>query len=548
MNNKEKLKSVLPTAMTIAKYLFSLILTFLAYTRVDKERYLVACILELLIIFTLSNVLMFKKALGRTVNCILLLLYNAQVAVLFFGNSYITMLMLTNIDSLKALSGKAGIYISGVLLVLIFTFLPIKRFTSGKKTSPYFLSGALALTLAFTMLFGNTYSPYYGYLDIYFQYRESIEITKAINEAANSGTDETTPITEFYKEEVVDYFEKNANLDKQPNVILIFTEGLSQNIIEDPRGIMPNVAEYQQKSFAFNNYFNHTFATYRGLISQLYSGYQLEDFDSNPLISLQSIFSDEGYNTFFINSEPHNSDFSAYLENLEFDTLLGTTDDQCDGMADSISDKQIYEMLFNVAIEQEETGEPFFLSTYTFGTHASLDSTDQKFENGSNAELNKFYDADYQFGQFMDKFIESPLADNTIIIFTADHATYQDDSFNISFPDYPRAATTIDEIPLFIYYEGIEPGTLDVGGRNSICLAPTILDYLDISAPNYFVGTSLFSTEEPPVWETSYNDFYITYTSKGGIIGSLEEPQLSQFKQFVQDYYITKELKNKELQ
>lgn len=541
---ENKFKSTLPIILTISKYIFSLILTFVAYTRVSDPCYLIIGIAELLIIFTLSNILMKKKILGRIVNSILLLLYNAQMVVMVFGNSYITMLMLTNIDSIKALSGKAGIYITGVLIVLIFTFLPIKRISSGRNTSSYFLSAALCLELVLTLFFGNTFSPLYGYCDLGIQHYESVKLEESIAEAAKNQTNEEEVETSpFYNKGIEDFKQKNDNLIEQPNVILIFTEGLSQNVISDSRSIMPNIAEYQQKSFCFTNYFNHTFATYRGLIGQLYSGHQLEDFDSNPLISIQSIFSDEGYNTCFINTEPNNKDFTKYLESFGFDKLYGDTDSECNGMADTISDKDAYEMIFDIAKEQEETGEPFFLSIYTFGTHASLDSTDQKFGNGTDAELNKFYDVDYQFGKFMKKFNRSSLADNTIIIFTADHATYQDDSFIASFPDYPRAATSIDEIPFFIYYDGITPGSLDVNGRNSICLAPTIFDYLDISAPNYFLGTSLFSDKATNIQETSYSDLYATFTSKNGQVAQMDEADREQFNKLLEEYYITKAIK-----
>ena len=43
---------------------------------------------------------------------------------------------------------------------------------------------------------------------------------------------------------------------QRPNVILIFTEGLSKNIIEDERNIMPNVKALQEESISFENYFN----------------------------------------------------------------------------------------------------------------------------------------------------------------------------------------------------------------------------------------------------------------------------------------------------
>lgn len=584
--NPDKLKPHIPILLTCLKYLFSVVLTFMAFSKVGNAGYLAADLFELFLIFAFSNVLMKKDLAGRIVNDILMLFYNAQVIMMFFANSYITMVMLTNLDSLEALSGKAGIYITGTLLVLVFSFLPIQKIEFPKVSRQSLLSAALCLELVFTMFFGSTYSPIYNYFNLAIQHYESVQLNRSIEaavreaeekKAANDSdtemdefsvnTADYTAVTvssdpsvvspqvvqevsldipgtdlSFYNEEVAGYREKDTVLSEQPNIILIFTEGLSQNVISDERNIMPNVAEYQNKSLSFASYYNHTFATFRGIIGQLYSGYQLDNYDTNALVSLQDVFSALGYNTSFINTEPNHKEFTSYLENLRFDEIIGDTSYTCNGLADSISDKDAYEILFDSAEKKAESDEPFFMAIYTFGTHASLDSTDEKFGDGKDAELNKFYNADCQFGQFMEKFENSSLADNTLIVFTADHATYRDDSFNNAFTDYPRAAAAFDEIPLFFYYKGITAESIDVNGRNTLNMAPTLLDYLDISTPNYFLGTSLFAEKESSIFETSHSDSYVLYSSKNDEIKSLEGTDLEEFNTLLQEYYITKEI------
>lgn len=528
--------------LTTLKYFFSVVLTFAAVYKIGRADYLMAGILELFCIFVLSNLLLHIKVIGQIVNTLLLLLYNVQMAVLMFANSYITMVMLTNLDSVKALSGKAGIYIPAILIVIIFSVMPIKKVEFDKVSNILLVISSAGLWIGFLLIFGEAFSPLYGYCDLGIQQYQSIQLQKMIKESVENAEDEEI-LAEFYNMEIEDYRQKDADLVEQPNIILIFTEGLSQNVISDEREIMPNYKKWQSESLNFENYYNHTFATYRGLSSQLYSGYQLEDYDVNTLPSLQSILSNEGYDTIFINSEPNNKEFSAYLRNFEFDELLGDRNSECNGASNSISDKDVYEMLFDTAEEHQATGKPFFLATYTFGTHASLNSTDQVFGDGTNEELNKFYDVDYQFGRFMEKFENSTLADNTIIIMTADHATYQDDSFSESFPEYKREATPMDKIPFFIYHKGIMAENIDVNGRNTICLTPTILDYLDISVPNCFVGTSLFSEIPGSVCETSFTDAHIIYTTKDNQINDMKKEEEKEFMKIVQNYYILKELK-----
>ena len=50
----------------------------------------------------------------------------------------------------------------------------------------------------------------------------------------------------------------------------------------------------------------------------------------------------------------------------------------------------------------------------------------------------------------------------------------------------------LDRIPFFIYYKGVTPQVIDAQGRNSLCMTPTVLDFLDVDVPDYFLGTTLF--------------------------------------------------------
>lgn len=341
---------------------------------------------------------------------------------------------------------------------------------------------------------------------------------------------------EYYKEEVEDYCSKPGVLSDTPNIILIFTEGLSQNIIDDERGIMPNVAEFQAESINFVNYFNHSFATYRGIQGQLYSGYQINDTDQNQLISIQEILSDHGYSTVMINTEPKNETFSEYLDHLGFDDVI-TDSLQNIEKTSTQSDKSSYELLLKTALELEEEEEPFFLTIYTIGTHAYFDSPDKLFGDGSSNVLNRFYNTDYQFGEFFEEFKNSALADDTILVFTSDHATFAEEDFSEAFPDYVRDCSDVDRIPLSIYCKGMRKGNIDADGRNSLDLAPTILDFIDISGRNYFLGNSLFS-EKPRTLtvETVFFDPTFWICSNGNGVARLDGEDRERIIQEVSRY------------
>lgn len=532
--NEKKIAGYIPTLL---KYGFSAVLTFMAYRTVGEAKYLFAALAELALIIAASDCIMTKKPrLAIVINDLLTLFYNIQMLVMFFGNSYVILAMLDNLGLLEDLSGKAAEYGFGTVLMLIFSLLPIKKI----KLPPFgegalrALCGALALELCLTMAWGNGFSPFYAYFDLAAQ---KYKIERQRRAIAESGEDMTAF---FHSVGIQDFRKKSESLGEKPNVILVMAEGLSSNIIYDERDIMPKTAELMKRALNFTDYYNHTFATYRGIIGQLYSGYQDKNLDTNSLVSLQDILKNNGYNTAFINTEPYNTQFAEYLDSLNFDEVIGTTENECRGLTNSISDKDAFDLLFGAASEKESVGEPFFITMYTFGTHASFNSVDEKFGDGGDRLLNKFHNLDCQLGAFVDRFENSSLSDNTIFIFTADHATYADNDFINSFPDYKRVSTVTDEMPLIIYHKGIEAEEISAGGRNTLDLAPTVCDYLDISEANYFLGCSLFAPKQN---NNSYDTVFfgdVYYDTDGDAVAEISQSKREIVNGLITKYFTAK--------
>lgn len=358
----------------------------------DWRFLLIACA-EILAIAILTNLLCgVQYWLGYVFNVLALLILNAQFVVLYWGNTFTSMVMLANLDSIHALSGKFLVYGGSAALVFVFSLLPVRHLSIGK-------GGTLAGLLVLAAVYGASAvsgalncSPYYA---LYELCRQKIAMDRAMEEANALADGEN----EFYRSEVGDYIEKPAGLPELPNVILVFVEGFSQNIVEDPRNITPNIRALEGQAVSFNNYFNHTFATYMGLSGQLYSGYQHDTYDVNNLVSIQDVFRSYGYQTTFINTEPRNVEFSDYLADFDFDDVI-TDEERLDGPISTLSDKSAFELLLETALEQNEEGVPFFLSMYSFGTHASLNGIYEQYGDGSDPLLNKFYDLDTQAGAF----------------------------------------------------------------------------------------------------------------------------------------------------
>lgn len=287
------------------------------------------------------------------------------------------------------------------------------------------------------------------------------------------------------------------------NVILLFTEGTSSRVLSSE--LTPNVIELERRSLSFKNYFNHTAATFRGIRGQLISGYQLQGgykaYHDNisqaekeklrkklqlQKSSLPNILEEHGYASIFVSPHEKSYGFTQFLEQVGFDTVLAE---------DRIrSDKELYEALAETAIAAHAEGRKFFLATYPLGTHHGFDSPDLKYGDGSNPYLNKFYNQDHWFGEFLRKIEEAGVLENTLLVFTTDHCTYSTHEFRKTFRTDMQFF--VDRIPLVIYTKGITPQSIDARNRNSLSLAPTILNMLGIEKQkNHFLGNSLFASE-----------------------------------------------------
>ncbi len=520
---------------TFLKYAFMLVFPILAvFINRMSHSYLLLVCAEALAVAIITNILgRTKYFIAYIFNSLVLFLINIQFAVLFFGNSFTTIIMLDNTDSIKDLWGKFIYYGIAIVFLIIFSFLPIRRFNIKPLGEIGIIVCVIALYVFIILTNRITFSPIYNTFDLCRQ-RISIYKTQKSVEAMSITQNE------FLRDEVKNYIEKPNEIKNKPNVILILTEGLSENVIEDSRNITPNLKALEKKSISFTNYYNHTFATYMALSGQLYSGYQQNNYDKSNFTSIQDIFKQNGYSTTMINTEPKNKEFSNYLNSFNFDEIVTDTS-KIDGMADSISDKSAYKLLLNTAKTKSNGSKPFFLSIYTFGTHTSLDGVYNQYKNGTNNFLDRFYDLDIQIGTFIKAFEQSDLFDNTVLIFTADHCSYQDTDFSNAYPYYRRKSTVIDTIPLMIYYKGVTPETYDALGRNSLDMAPTVLDFLDLSGKNSFLGESLFSFgENTSIYNTVFQSYSTYYSTKNKKIKNLPVGESDYITSQIEKYFYMK--------
>lgn len=476
----------------IFKYVFFLIL-FLQVTYIYTKPILILVgFVELALVLLVSGYIVSRnKLLGHLINFILLLIIGIEIIVYRFAGNYVSLIMVTNLESIEGISGKTILYLLYIIPFIVALCIPTPKIEGRFYKS--FSKCGLVCVLLFTEFVvwnsGGNASPIENSILLF---RNIYARQERYNKIAQSGNSDFGMLDSmFYKDTIGNYISFPLQ-KKNPDVVLIFTEGLSQNIIDDERKIMPNVRMYEDRSFNFINYYNHTAATYRGLIGQLYSGHQYNNNDENTLISLQKIMRDNGYQTTLINTEPNNQDFTNYLKTLDFDRIV--TSNNTDTW---LRDDEAYELLGNEVKECYENSKPDFIVIYTFGTHATFDESNVKYGDGKNGLLNRFANVDYYFGEFMRNFENNEKYNDLVVVFTTDHCTYEDEDFIRTFePSYTREDYFCDQIPLLIWNNKIEAQEINAEGRNSLCFAPTLLDFLDIDGDNYFLGDSLFKDND----------------------------------------------------
>lgn len=448
----------------------------------------------------------------KSILMIFVVIEGAQLASVFNTGFYIQTLTLTNLSEVNSVG---NFVIASTIIITLFYFTlflkPSKKPIKGLSLACLLFSLVMSI-----FLFRNT--PIYNF---------SSSIYEACNQYIKSLSAKNPANAKHFKRTYISSEKDNLPQSlhsKNYNVIVIFTEGFSSVVMSNE--ITPNFIKLSRQSVNFLNYYNHTAATFRGIRGQLTSGYQfMGGFNSEnagvgqisvdavkerfngKLISIPNILSTHNYKSYFLASNSKHANLSQMISTLGFHDVYGRED--VNGAIDGeLTDKQSYELLWKKINEPHD--KPFFMGVYTVGTHLGMDSPDEKFGDGKNEYKNKFYNLDYQFGTFFKKFKNSSISDNTILIFTADHAAFPAPKFKETFNS--KSNEFVDKVPFIVYKKNAPAIDFDADGKNSLDMAPTLLDILEVkNGDNYFLGCSLFDSKCTSSFDntTAIGDFLI---------------------------------------
>ena len=482
--------------LNIMPFLYSSVFTLILFFIYSLEYSFIPYIIGELLIFYLTSMSFRGRVLRAILWFVGINIVSLQVISIISTGDYILPLTFSNLNAFRAVGG--GTLIKLLLVYFLYLVSFVLLFFTSRKIAKVFI---LPIFLLF-LLNGPTYNLFKSLFDYYRQESFVSKFDKSI-------------LDKYHKKDIVFNSNKSDFLGKTNirNVIIVFMEGTSAIIPEyklDDTYVMPNLNQLLSSSFSVENFFNHTAATYRGLRGQLSSTYQLrggfyiEDRNkgigqmsnsdivakySNGIVTLPKILNNVGFNTSFIVDEPATGNMTTYIKSLGFKKVYSSEESGWNSK-NSLPDKLAFESLKRV-VSNQGNDKPFFIGIYTAGTHHGMDSDDLKFKDGKNPYYNKFYNADVWLGEFVNWFKNSEYYGNTLLIITADHATFPA-------PDYKESFNTdidhfVDRVPLVMIGGGMPIQKFDAEGRTSIDLTPTVLDLLNINKfDNYFLGCSLF--------------------------------------------------------
>ena len=516
-----------------------------------KFVYSAFALVELFLLFNSAQLIAVRyKKTAYIFNIIFSIILLLQQATLLFSGNYVSVMMFENMREYNALGISVVKYAISSLFIICIAVLP-------HKISFKLLNKKLFWCLFAVFIFSSSaiykfsakqYSPCFSFTTTITSYYKG-KILNSFYEYQYKNASLAQIFEEFYKKEIVKSdVEITQSLGEKPNVIVIFVEGMSAEVIDKFNNLnlnlTPNLDLFYENSLVFTNYYNHTAATYRGLRGQLFSSHQYLGgyYDNNigfaqiskdtlmkrtatKIVSVVDILNENGYSTFFINCEQKNSAHCNYLETFRCTSVISGNVEQY-----ALSDKEAFALLTDTMIKLPQ---PFFCGFYNLGTHAGFDSPDAKYKDGKNIIFNKFYNFDKWFGNFFEKFKNSDIAENTILIFTTDHCSFQAPEYLSAFDS--KQKFFVNTIPLMIYGNGIKHKIIDVKGRNSLDFAPTILDILKLNNhENYFLGSSLFISDNNNLHRITAigDEFYLTANDTIIDISQKEKENISKIKKY----------------
>lgn len=309
-----------------------------------------------------------------------------------------------------------------------------------------------------------------------------------------------------------------ARQGKKYNVIVIVLESIRANMLGaygSQLGLTPNLDQFAQENIFARNFYANTNYTVKGEVA-VWCG--ILDHNSKPPISkyhssieslncLPNILMRRGYQTWYFHGNSAKFyDRDKFLSMVGFENtyfhedLFSESRDRKIGWG--IADEHLFEIMLD---KLEGVGPPFFANITTLSSHypfswdwhvevpvKDLGSNRQKMFNGYK---NAVYYEDFAFGQFWQRFRQSTLFEDTIVVVTGDHGVW---TFGDNDPeDLLRMNDIFFRMPLLIYHPDNENHNEIKQVSSQLDIPPTLLAMMGFDG-GAFIGKNMLNPVGSP--------------------------------------------------
>ncbi len=299
------------------------------------------------------------------------------------------------------------------------------------------------------------------------------------------------------------------------NVIVVMLESVRASMIglyTGGQSRTPNLDAFAKRHIHARNFYANTNFTVKAETA-IWCG--MMDHNAKPPLSkysdqlslncLPKLLREKGYSTRFYHG--YQSDFYSrdrFLPKVGFNFQYFHEDEvpgETRRIGWGIADEAMYSLMLN---DLYTVAPPFFAHITTLSSHypfkwdwpstvpLPVNSGQTLFENYQRAVQYE----DYAFGQFWGTFQRSPLAENTIVVVTADHGvwTFAND---IDMSKQVLLDEQFFRMPLMIYHPAVSESVEIEQVSSQLDIAPTLAAMLGLSGES-FVGKNMLAAVEQP--------------------------------------------------
>ncbi len=322
------------------------------------------------------------------------------------------------------------------------------------------------------------------------------------------------------------------SLEKKPNIILIFLESMSNDIVSryNPHyRTTPFLDGLANQGIIFDNFFSSGIHTYNGIFSSLYGLPAI--MHNNPLNSVQtvnlkfnglpSILKQKNYNTsFYVTGEKKFDNMNGFLIPNGFDKMIGEIDYPKDSIYNGwgVTDNTMFNRILTDCDSLHDKNTRFFIAALTITSHDGylIPSEDEDKVHNTKYPYALYEYADLILSKFMKSVQKKNWFDNTVFVFVGDHGQ--------NFTSKYDMCLSYHRVPLIIY----APKYFNHRQINSLGIQqdiyPTLLGLLNMNYINTSLGVDLFKHNRKFAYFSADNKlgiidnkYYLIYRGKENI-------------------------------